>query len=81
VPVVSTGQGGLAEYMEDGVNALLVPPSSPETMARAITRILDDARLAEHLVQNGRLIAPVYDVERCVRAVLGLYRELVEAQA
>ncbi len=77
VPVVSTGAGGLSEYMRDGENALLVPVSEPPALAAAVARLLDAPELAARLSEAGRLTAPRYDVQRCAEAVFGLYRELV----
>lgn len=53
VPVVSTRVGGVPYIVKDEETALLVPPKSPETMAAAIVRLMDDAALAQRLVDNG----------------------------
>ena len=36
MPVVATDVGGTREIIEDGVSGLLVPPRSPDTLARVI---------------------------------------------
>lgn len=38
MPILATDVGGLGEYVQDGVNGMLVPPESPETLAEAIIR-------------------------------------------
>ena len=38
VPVIATRTGGLEEVVEEGVSGLLVPPSDPRALARAIER-------------------------------------------
>ena len=38
VPVIATRTGGLEEVVEEGVSGLLVPPSDPRGLARAIER-------------------------------------------
>ena len=53
VPVVSTHVGGVPYIVKDGETALLVPPKSPEAMAAAIVRLMDDAALAQRLIDNG----------------------------
>ena len=42
VPVIATRTGGLEDVVEDGVSGLLVPPESPDAIARAIERFFDD---------------------------------------
>ena len=52
--VVSTNVGGIPYLLEDGQDALLVPPDNPEAMASAVRRILTEPRLAESLSQKAR---------------------------
>jgi glycosyltransferase involved in cell wall biosynthesis len=43
VPVIATRTGGLEEVVEDGVTGLLVPPSDPGALARAVERYFDES--------------------------------------
>ena len=47
--------------MEDGVDALLVPPNDPNAMAAAVKRILTEPGLAEQLSRNARKKAESFD--------------------
>jgi glycosyltransferase involved in cell wall biosynthesis len=58
--VVSTNVGGIPFLLRDGVDALLVPPASPEAMAAAVARILDDRVLAARLSRAGHATAGKY---------------------
>jgi len=49
LPVIASGIGGLAEIIEDGLTGFLVPPGSPDAIAEAAARVLDDAALAARL--------------------------------
>jgi len=42
VPVIATRTGGLEDVVDDGVSGLLVPPSDPSALARAIERFFDE---------------------------------------
>jgi len=53
IPVVSTNVGGVRFIVNNELTALLVPPKSPEEMAKAILRLMDDSALSEKLVING----------------------------
>ncbi|MBK7674452.1 MAG: glycosyltransferase family 4 protein [Candidatus Accumulibacter sp.] len=53
VPVVSTNVGGVPYMVRDGHTALLVPPRSPQAMAEAIARVIEEGELSRRLVDNG----------------------------
>jgi glycosyltransferase involved in cell wall biosynthesis len=74
VPVVSTDAGGIADMVEQGVSALLVPIGDAEAMAEQARRVLSDAALAESLRVAGLAAAAGYDWP-CVRTQwLAVYR-------
>ena len=51
---VVSARSTLKGYIEDGVNALIVPPEQPESLRAAIDRILADDDLAASLGDAGR---------------------------
>lgn len=53
VPVVSTHVGGVPYMVRDSHTALLVPARSPESMADAILRVIEDQPLSARLIVNG----------------------------
>lgn len=59
--IVSTKVGGIPYLLEDGKDALLVPPDDPKAMAFAIRRILTEPNLAEKLSMNARQKAEQFD--------------------
>lgn len=59
--VVSTNVGGVPYLLEDGRDALLVPPGDAPAMAAAVRRILTDRPLAERLSRNARRKAEQFD--------------------
>jgi len=54
VPVVSTTVSGIPEVIQSGTNGLLVAPEDVQALVAAITRVLDDGQLRQHLAENGR---------------------------
>jgi glycosyltransferase involved in cell wall biosynthesis len=64
VPVVSTNVGGVPYIVNDGQTALLVPANSPEAMAEAILKLMDDAGLSEKLINNGLTEVQKYTWQR-----------------
>jgi glycosyltransferase involved in cell wall biosynthesis len=57
LPVVTSGVGGLGDFCVDGRNALLHEPRSPESLARAVGRLLDDSPLRMRLADAARQTA------------------------
>lgn len=48
-PIVATERAILRDYVEDGVEALLVPPEDPTALRAAVERVLGDTELARSL--------------------------------
>jgi glycosyltransferase involved in cell wall biosynthesis len=79
VPVVSTRVGGVPELVVDGETGLLAEPGRPDSVARALGRVLGDAAWARNLGDAGRERARgLYSRDRMVRETVELY-ELVAA--
>jgi GT2 family glycosyltransferase/glycosyltransferase involved in cell wall biosynthesis len=53
-PIVVARTGAVAEVLRDGETALLVPPSDPPALARAIATLLEDPELGRRLAERGR---------------------------
>jgi glycosyltransferase involved in cell wall biosynthesis len=54
LPIVATDLPALQEVIDDGENGLLVPPGDPESLARALTRLLEDPATARTLGDRAR---------------------------
>jgi len=74
VPVVTTDVGGIPYLLEDGEDALLVPPRNPLAMAAAVRRVLDEPGLAARLSLQARAKAEAFDWP----AVLDEWEDLLE---
>jgi glycosyltransferase involved in cell wall biosynthesis len=81
-PIVATHAGGIPEVVDDGVEALLVPPADPESLAAALSRLLADRELRLQLGQGARqrLLAQ-FTVESMVKSYDTVYREVVPGYA
>jgi glycosyltransferase involved in cell wall biosynthesis len=53
-PIVASERAILRDYVEDGVEALIVPAEDPEAMREAIQRVLADPELARSLGSAAR---------------------------
>jgi glycogen(starch) synthase len=77
-PVVATGQGGSADFLEDGANALLHAPGDATALAAAVTRLAEEPDLRERLIAAGRRTAETHTAAAFDRAAV---RELALAAA
>ncbi|MCX8007099.1 MAG: glycosyltransferase [Coriobacteriia bacterium] len=81
-PVVATAVPGVSGLLEDGVEAMLVPPRDPDALAGAVLRLLEDADLARSIGERGRLAAvDRFQSSDSVERHLALYRRLVACRA
>lgn len=71
-PVVTTENGGAADYAEDGVNCLTVSAGESRPVVEAVERILADASLANALVENGLATVKQFSWERSWREFEGV---------
>lgn len=55
-PLVTTTVGGLPEVCIDGKTGFIVPPSSPESVAKAVTKLVDHPHLRVQFGSQGKLL-------------------------
>ncbi|HEX9935736.1 MAG TPA: glycosyltransferase family 4 protein [Longimicrobium sp.] len=77
--VVATAAGGAAEIVDEGVDALTVPPGDAGALSAAIRRLADDAGLRARLGAAGRAKAERrFGRARLAAEVAPVYRAIVE---
>ncbi len=64
LPVVSTRNSGVTNYGVDGQNLLLCEPNAPADMSAKLYKILTDALLHSHLVEQGKITEETFSWER-----------------
>lgn len=77
VPVIASNVGGVPDLVENEVTGILTDPSRPETMPKALARLLEDPRLAKRLAEEGRRQAKSRFHSKVIAAKhLEIYREV-----
>ena len=77
-PVVATRVGGIPEIIEDGKSGILVPPESPNAMAKAVISLLGDESLRNRIIQGGRQrFLDRYQVDRHIDQIQSLYEQIL----
>ena len=76
LPIVATDVGGCSEVVREGLNGFLVRPRTPEALAGAISRLLDNPGLRAEMGRAGRLVAQSFDQKEVVAAHMALCAEV-----
>ena len=76
VPCVSTCIAGIPELIRDGLEGLLVPASSTESLALALQRLIEDPALGRSLgVAGARRVMEKYNLSENTRTLAGVFKE------
>jgi len=74
LPVVATRAGGTPEILTDGETGMLVPPRSPELLAEALGRLIDDPATRAAMGSAGRQrVEEAFGFDRMVADYLRAY--------
>ncbi len=76
-PIVATRMGGVPEVVDDGVEALLVPPADPAALAAAIGRLLGDPRERLRLGRAARKRAATLNEVEVYGRLDSIYQEVL----
>ncbi len=76
-PIVASDIGGIRDLVSSGENGLLVPPGDVAAWAAALVRLHRDPEERRRMGEAGRRRAPRYSAEEMLRALDGLYRNLL----
>lgn len=78
-PLVATKVGGIPELLKNGRNALLIEPNSPEALASACVKLLDEPQLAIRIATQARIdCADKYNPENIATQTVEFYTEVIE---
>lgn len=78
-PVVGSEVGGIPEIIEDGVTGLLAQPRDAQSLATALTRMLEDRQRAQTLANQGRQkVEDHFSVQSMVRGVQEVYENMLK---
>lgn len=81
VPVIASNVGGVPDLVQDGRTGLLTDPKRPETMSKALARLLGDPQLARRLAQEGRSQAKArFHPKVIAEKHLEIYREVIASR-
>jgi glycosyltransferase involved in cell wall biosynthesis len=71
-PTVAVGRKWATDFIDDGVNGLIVDYEDVEGLRRAVARLLERPDEAARMAERGRAHAAQFTTERTMRAVHAL---------
>lgn len=78
VPVIASNVGGVSDLVQDGITGILTDPLRPETMPRALIRLLGDPNLAKKLSEHAAmLVQQNHEPSEIARVHFEVYRSLL----
>lgn len=77
-PAIGSDVGGIPDAIRHEHNGLLVPPSNPEALSAAITRLAEDDSLRKEMGTKGRRFAEEHDWSKVAEATEKIYLEALE---
>ncbi len=80
LPIVSTNVGGQTDFLEEGRNAFLVPPRDPESLAKAIMKLLSNNSLRTAMADNNRNDLNQFETETVCKKYLAIFREILDGR-
>lgn len=81
VPVIASNVGGIPDLVQDGRTGLLTDPARPETMSKALARLLGDSGLASRLAEEGRSQAKTrFHPKVIAEKHLEIYRQVITSR-
>jgi glycosyltransferase involved in cell wall biosynthesis len=79
LPIVTTKTRGIADHLEEGVNALFVPARDALALARALERLLSDDQLRKRMSNANRAKVQEFAPERVAPAYLNALRRITSS--
>ncbi len=75
-PVIVADDKGAKDYIENGVNGLIVPSGDAEALRKAIKSILSDQRFAEKLSNNAKKAYDTFSTPKCMENILKIAEKI-----
>jgi glycosyltransferase involved in cell wall biosynthesis len=81
IPVIAAKRGILPELIEDGTDGLVIE-DTPENLAEAIMRLVDNPELCKKIGRNARAKAlELFNLEKQAAKIEKIYKEVISRRA
>jgi glycosyltransferase involved in cell wall biosynthesis len=77
-PVVATNVGGIPEVIQNNETGILIPPSNPVSLAKAIDHLLENEDIRLEMTRRGREnVQKQYSLENACKKLRLIYKQLL----
>ncbi|MGD8778525.1 MAG: glycosyltransferase family 4 protein [Ignavibacteria bacterium] len=77
-PFIGSNTGGISEFIENGVNGILVEHENPNDLAEAIERAIRDKELSENIAHNLKVkVRDECNARNYMEKLISIYKELL----
>jgi len=81
-PVVAADSGGNREMITSNLDGLLIKPRSPELLAEAILKLVQNPLLSQEIARKAyKRLGADYDIDQCARRHQEFYRDCIAANS
>jgi glycosyltransferase involved in cell wall biosynthesis len=80
VPLVSSGVGGMAEYVIDEQTGLILKENSSEEICRCVRLLCEDQQLCDRLVDAAYRLCEKFSVEEYIKSYRQMYEEILHQE-
>jgi glycosyltransferase involved in cell wall biosynthesis len=80
LPIIATRVGGIPQVLEDGVDAILVPPGEPVLLAEAMKVLASDPILRDRLGRRAKGRSSMFDIAEASRSVGDIYLQVARSR-
>jgi glycosyltransferase involved in cell wall biosynthesis len=78
--IVATDVDGIPEMLDDGKAGLLVPPRSPQDLARGIELLLTNGEVRTALIQHSNESLSTFHVKQVCDSYLSIYKQAIDGR-
>ena len=78
IPTICTKVGGVEDFIDDGVDSILIKPGSSSSITKAIILLKEDSELRKKISLNGYNSAKLWTIERQTTNVLKDMRDVID---
>ena len=79
LPIIASKVGGIPSSVTNGKDGILVPAKSPDALATAIDKIIENTQFRQKLIRNGYIRAKQHTLEKFTNSMIEIIERALES--